>query len=542
MPMSKFDFADSALSQLNPDNHQNLIRIFEETVAEYAERPAFTALGQPMSFAELETHSRAFAGWLLNDCKLEEGDRVAVQLPNLLQYPIAAWGILRAGLILVNTNPLYTARELEHQFTDSGAKALVVLQEFIPTVEQIVANTGVKTIISTNVFDMMEAQPLPETGLGDAIRLVAFPDTIAAGENFELPAITSSMSDVAVLQYTGGTTGPAKGAMLSHGNIFAYTQQSKVINEQNSSYDPETVDMLVAPLPLYHVFGLTLYLMGNFIRGGHAVLIPNPRDIDSMMETMIGLTPTGFAAVNTMLVAMLQHPKFEELDWSACEGTIAGGAALVPEVAKEWERRSNSRVYEGYGLSETTALLTVNTEMHNRLGTVGKPVFGQEVKLITAEGAVAKPGEEGELWVRGANVMRGYWGRPEATNEAIDDDGFFKTGDVAIEEEGGFYRIVDRLKDMVLVSGFNVYPNEIENIAYEHPAIIEAAVIGKPDEKTGERVCLFAVSSDPNLTAEEVKEFCAERLAGYKRPKEVTFMDDLPKSNVGKILRRELRE
>lgn len=539
--MARFTFADELLEQLNEDNHANLVSIFDEVVAQYGQRTAFTALGQDMSFTELEQKSRAFAAWLRNDGGLEAGDRVAIQLPNLLQYPVAAWGVLRAGLVLVNTNPMYTATELSHQLSDSGAKIVVILAEFIATAQLCLADSDVHTIISTNIFDMMEAQEAPEASLPDDVRLITFPEVLAAGSVAEIPALETRMLDIAVLQYTGGTTGVAKGAMLTHGNIFAYTCQSRYSTEQSPNYNPDTVHLLIAPLPIYHVFGFSMYLVGNFIRGGSSVLIPDPRNLDGMMDIMAENAFTGFAAVNTMLVGMLQNPKFDAIDWQHCLGTIAGGAALVPEVAKEWIERTGSPVYEGYGLSETTASLTVNTDRDNRLGTVGKPMIGIEVKLMRLDGQPAAPGEEGELWVRGANVMRGYWQRPEATDEAIDQEGFFRTGDIAVEEDGGFYRIVDRLKDMVLVSGFNVYPNEIENVAYEHPSIVEAAVIGKPDPKTGEAVYLFAKSNDPELTEEALKAFCAERLTAYKRPREVRFLDELPKSNVGKILRRELR-
>lgn len=540
--MSRFAFSDARINEMNEEGHANLVAIFEETVAKYADRTAFSALGKDLSFAELDQQSRALAGWLLSEGGLKAGDRMAVQLPNLSQYPIAAWAILRSGLVLVNTNPLYTAPELEHQFNDSGARAVLILADFLPAAESVLPKTGVELVISTNVFDMFEAQAAPDVSLPATVRHVSFPEVLEQGKDLLIPAVNASMSDVAVLQYTGGTTGVAKGAMLTHGNVFAYTCQSKHLTEQSAYFHPDRAEVLIAPLPIYHVFGFSLYLVGNLVRGGKSVLIPNPRDLDGMMDVMIGEKFTGFAAVNTMLVGMLQSPKFDAIDWSECMGTISGGAALVPEVAREWVERTGTPIYEGYGLSETTASLTVNSEQFHQLGTVGKPLIGLEVKLVNAEGQEVAAGEEGELWVRGPNVMRGYWQRPEATQEAIDEDGFFKTGDIAILQHDGFYKIVDRLKDMVLVSGFNVYPNEIENAVYEHPAIVEAAVVGKPDAKTGESVCLFVKSSDASLTEADLKSYCAERLTGYKCPKQVIFLDDLPKSNVGKILRRELRD
>ncbi|MEM8499249.1 MAG: AMP-binding protein [Pseudomonadota bacterium] len=530
------------VDEMNQDGHPNLVAIFDETVSKYADRISFSALGKDLSFAELDQQSRALAGWLLSEGGLNAGDRVAVQLPNLSQYPIAAWAILRSGLVLVNTNPLYTAPELEHQFNDSGAKAVIMLADFLPAAESVLPKTGIELVVSTNIFDMFEAQAAPDVSLPAAVRHVTLPDVLEQGKDLQIPSVQATMSDVAVLQYTGGTTGVSKGAMLTHGNVFAYTCQSQHLTEQSSYFDPDRTEVLIAPLPIYHVFGFSLYLVGNLVRGGKSVLIPNPRDLDGMMDLMAGETFTGFAAVNTMLVGMLQSPKFDAINWSECTGTIAGGAAVVPEVAREWVERTNTPIYEGYGLSETTASLTVNSEQFNQLGTVGKPLIGLEVKIVNAEGLEVSLGEEGELWVRGPNVMRGYWQRPEATQEAIDEEGFFKTGDIAVQQHDGFFKIVDRLKDMVLVSGFNVYPNEIENVAYEHPAIVEAAVVGKPDAKTGESVCLFVKSSDASLKEDALKSFCAERLTGYKRPKQIIFLEELPKSNVGKILRRELRD
>ncbi len=539
---NRFAFCDRVVEELNTEGRQNVVSYFDEAVSKYADRIAFNALGQDMTFADIEKASRQFGAWLLNDGGLQPGDRVAVQLPNLLQYPIAAWGILRAGLILVNTNPLYTQRELEHQLNDSGAKAIVMVSEFLGNAEKVLPNTGVETLIVTNIFDMMEAQPAPETALKDQLRLITLPQAIAGGEGIDLPASAATMTDVAVLQYTGGTTGVAKGAMLTHGNIFGYIKQAGAVTDNDPNYREDRPELLIAPLPIYHIFGFTLYLVGNFVRGGQSILIPDPRNLDGMMDIMAAHKFTGFAAVNTMLVGMLRSPKFDTIDWSHNHGTIAGGAALVPEVAKEWIERTGTKIFEGYGLSETTATLTVNTESDNQLGTVGKPMIAQEVKIVNPAGEEVADGEEGELIVRGVQVMRGYWNRPEATAEAINEDGFFHTGDVAVRQPDGFIKIVDRLKDMVLVSGFNVYPNEIENVVYEHPDIVEAAVIGKPDEKTGEAVALYAVSSNPDLTAEALKNHCREHLTGYKLPKYITFLDELPKSAVGKILRRELRD
>jgi len=538
----RFDYCDRIVEELTAPGHKNLLDIFDDSVSKYADRVAFNALGQDITFAEVERQSRAFAAWLRKSGGLQPGDRVAIQLPNLLQYPVAAWGVLRAGLILVNTNPLYTERELEHQLNDSGARAIVMVSEFLGTAEKVLPLTAVETLIVTNIFDMIEAQPAPETPLNEQLRLVTFPETLRARAEAPLPACDAGMEDIAVLQYTGGTTGVAKGAMLTHGNFYTYVRQAEAMRADDPNYSEQVAEVLIAPLPIYHIFGFTLYLVGNFSSGGQSVLIPDPRNLDGMMEVMKSYKFTGFAAVNTMLVGMLQNPKFEEIDWSHNRGTIVGGAALVPEVAKEWIARTGTKLFEGYGLSETTAVVSVNTHKHNRLGSVGKAQIGEEVKIIDSEGNELPDGEAGELVVRGGQVMRGYWNRPDATEESIDKNGFFRTGDVAIREPDGFFRIVDRLKDMIIVSGFNVYPNEIENVVYEHPDIVEAAVIGIPYAKSGEAVALYVVSKNPELTENALKDFCRQHLTGYKLPKTVTFTNELPKSAVGKILRRELRD
>ncbi|NKI16877.1 AMP-binding protein [Spongiibacter sp. KMU-166] len=538
----RFAYCDRTVEALTSPGHSNLIDIFDEAVSQFAGRVAFSALGQDMTYAELEQQSRSFAAWLRNEGGLQAGDRVAIQLPNLMQYPVAAWGILRAGLILVNTNPLYTERELEHQLNDSGARAIVMLSEFLPKAEKVLPDTPVETLIITNIFDMMEAQPAPDTALTNTLRVVTFPETLHAGGDTPLSSDGADMTDIAVLQYTGGTTGVAKGAMLTHGNFYTYVRQAEAMRADDAGFDPEAIEVLIAPLPIYHIFGFTLYLIGNFSNGGQSILIPDPRNLDGMMDTMKSCRFSGFAAVNTMLVGMLQNPKFDEIDWSHNRGTIVGGAALVPEVAREWSARTGTPLFEGYGLSETTAVVSINTQRNCRLGTVGKAQIGEEVKIVDPDGNELPDGEAGELVVRGGQVMRGYWNRPEATDEAIDDEGFFRTGDIALREPDGFFRIVDRLKDMIIVSGFNVYPNEVENVVYEHPDIVEAAVIGKPDTKSGEAVALYAVSTNPDLTAAALQDFCRQHLTGYKVPKSVTFVDELPKSAVGKILRRALRD
>ncbi len=535
--VSELPFSQQKLIELNAeDGFTSLVDGFNRACDKFADRPAYTCLGQTLSFQEIEQLSRQFGCYLVEHCGLVQGDRVAVQLPNINQFPIAIWGILRAGLVVVNTNPLYTAREQLHQFNDSGAKVLVVLSDLLPLTEQVVPQTGVEMVIATSAIDLLQPQPLPASSL---TQIVSFTDALAQGAGKQLPVISSTMADVAVLQYTGGTTGPSKGAILSHGNIFGGQRMSKLSVDFSDEAVP---DLLIAPMPLYHVFGFTMNAVGGFVGGSHSVLIPNARDVDSMVTTMKQHQLTTMTGITTLLQGLMRHPQFDDIDFSRLKGIIVGGAALVKEVGDEWEARTGAKVFEGYGLSETTAVLSCNGPDKSRLGTVGLPMLYQDVKLIDAEGNSVATGERGEICTRGAHVMQGYWNRPDATAEAIDGDGWFRTGDIGLMAEDGMLSIVDRLKDMVIVSGFNVYPNEIEDVVYGHGDIIECAVVGVADDRTGEAVKLFVVSTNPDLRVQQVKDFCREQLTAYKVPKHVAFMDELPKSPVGKILRRELRD
>lgn len=539
----RFNFARQQIEAINTENYSSVLDLFERACTEFSDRTAFTCLGQDITFAEIDKMSASFAAYLSGDGGLQSGDRVAIQLPNLIQYPIVAWGILRAGLVLVNTNPLYTERELRHQFQDSGAKAVVLLSDFITAAEKVIPDTDIKLVIATHALDMMEPQPAPAHNLDKSVVLLTLPAAISLGESKDsgegLSKVRPTLNDLAVLQYTGGTTGVAKGAMLSHGNIISCISQGR--NHFAEDNNESETRLLIAPLPIYHIFGFTLYLCGNFASGGRSVLIPNPRDIDGLLDVMRSFPFTEFAAVNTMLVALMANEKFDAVDWSNLKWTIAGGAALVPDVAEEWEWRTDSKLIEGYGLSETTANLTLNSPATRRIGSAGQAVGYQEIKLMDSSGVQVADGEEGELWVRGPNVMMGYWQRSEATDEAIDAEGFFKTGDVVVRLDNGFYKIVDRIKDMVLVSGFNVYPNEIEHVITSHPDVLECAVVGVVDDRTGEAVKAFVVRRNNNLTETTLREFCRTDLTAYKVPKHIEFRDELPKSNVGKILRRELR-
>ena len=540
---SRFNFSRKQVDAINGEHYTSVLDLFERACAEFAEKIAFSCLGQDISFRQMDDMSGKFASYLRGPAGLQHGDRVAIQLPNLIQYPVAAWGILRAGLVLVNTNPLYTERELRHQFQDSGAKAVVMLSDFVAAAEQVIPDTDIKLVITTNALDMMEPQPGPTHNLDQSVVLLTLPAAISLGQGkgsrSGLSGARPTVNDLAVLQYTGGTTGVARGAMLSHGNIISAIAQGR--NHLAEAQGESETRLLIAPLPIYHIFGFTLYLCGNFASGGRSVLIPNPRDLYGLLDVMRSVPFTEFAAVNTMLVGLMANQKFDDVDWSNLKWTIAGGAALVPDVAREWERRTDSKLIEGYGLSETTANLSLNVPSSRRIGSVGQAMGFQEIKLMDSSGKMVADGNEGELWVRGPNVMMGYWKRPEATEEAIDPEGFFKTGDVAVKLDNGFYKIVDRIKDMILVSGFNVYPNEIENVLYSHPDVLECAVVGVVDDHSGEAVKAFVVVRNSGLTATALREFCRQDLTAYKVPKHIEFRDGLPKSNVGKILRRELR-
>jgi long-chain acyl-CoA synthetase len=539
----RFNFSRKQVDAINSEHYTSVLDLFERACSEFAEKIAFSCLGQDISFRQIDEMSGKFAAFLRGDAGLQYGDRVAIQLPNLIQYPVAAWGILRAGLVLVNTNPLYTERELRHQFQDSGAKAVVMLSDFVAAAEQVIPDTDIKLVITTNALDMMEPQPGPTHNLDQSVVLLTLPAAISLGQGkgsgSGLSGARPTVNDLAVLQYTGGTTGVAKGAMLSHGNIISAIAQGR--NHLAEAQGESETRLLIAPLPIYHIFGFTLYLCGNFASGGRSVLIPNPRDLYGLLDVMRSVPFTEFAAVNTMLVGLMANQKFDDVDWSNLKWTIAGGAALVPDVAREWERRTDSKLIEGYGLSETTANLSLNVPSSRRIGSVGQAMGFQEIKLMDSSGKMVADGNEGELWVRGPNVMMGYWKRPEATEEAIDPEGFFKTGDVAVKLDNGFYKIVDRIKDMILVSGFNVYPNEIENVLYSHPDVLECAVVGIVDDHSGEAVKAFVVVRNSGLMATALREFCRQDLTAYKVPKHIEFRDELPKSNVGKILRRELR-
>lgn len=535
---------------IDPDKHESLVEIFNGFVERFADRPAFTCLGQTLTYAELNKQSAAFAAYLQSETSLQVGDRIAVQLPNILQYPIVVFGAMRAGMVVVNTNPLYTEREMEHQFNDSGAKALVVLANMADKAEKVLPNTGIKHVIVTNVGDMHGTikrvlintvlkhvkKEVPAFNIPGAVALRSALK-IGAGKSFS--AVKVDRNDVVVLQYTGGTTGVAKGAMLTHRNLMSNMMQCHGLFSMVLEEGKETV---IAPLPLYHIYAFTVHCMVMLETGNHSILIPNPRDIPGFIKTLQSSEFSGFVGLNTLFVALCGQEAFRALNFSKLKLTISGGMALTKDAADQWQKVTGCEIAEGFGMTETSPVVSFNPPGFVKLGTIGMPVASTACKVIDDEGNELPIGEAGELCVKGPQVMKGYWQRPEATAETITEDGWLKTGDVAVITDDGYMKIVDRKKDMIIVSGFNVYPNEVEDALVSHPDIVEAAAIGIPDPKSSEAVKVFIVSKNENLTAAEVKDWCRERLTAYKVPRHIEFRDELPKTNVGKILRRELRD
>ncbi|MCQ4230647.1 long-chain-fatty-acid--CoA ligase FadD2 [Pseudomonas stutzeri] len=538
--------------------YRSVVEVFERACKAHADRPAFSNMGVTLSYSDLEHYSAAFAAWLQHHTDLQPGDRIAIQMPNLLQYPVAVFGALRAGLIVVNTNPLYTAREMRHQFQDSGARALVYLNTFGNHVQEVLADTAIEHLIEVQIGDMLPTlrgalvnaavkhlkKMVPDYSLPQA---VAFKNLLRDGARHSLKPTPLSLDDIAVLQYTGGTTGVAKGAMLTHGNLVANMQQVRAnmqqLDAQGHPVIREGQEVMIAPLPLYHIYAFTVNCMCMMVTGNHNVLITNPRDINGFVKELQRWQFSAFLGLNTLFVALMAHPQFKKVDFSRLKGTNSGGTALVSAVAERWKSMTGCTVVEGYGLTETSPVVCANPHgEHSRLGTVGLPVPGTTLKVIDDEGNALPLGERGELCVKGPQVMKGYWQRPEATAEVLDEEGWLRTGDIAVIDQDGFVSIVDRKKDLIIVSGFNVYPNEIEDVVMAHPKVAACAAIGVADEKSGEAVKLFVVPSDPTLTQEELHAYCRENFTGYKMPRHYVFRDALPMTPVGKILRRELRE
>lgn len=529
---------------------ETIVDAFLQAVEKYRDKPAYTCMGCTLTYAQLDHLSQQFSAFLQHHTGLEPGDRIAIQLPNILQYPVVVFGAMRAGMVVVNTNPLYTPREMEHQFVDAGTKAVVILSSMAHKLEQVISATQLRHVIITDLADL---HPLPKRWLINAAakyvkkivppyslpHAVSLRWALARGSETHFTPQEVEAGDIAVLQYTGGTTGVAKGAMLTHTNLLANMRQCAFFMEKAGvQTGSETV---VAPLPMYHIYAFMLHclLVPHF--GNHSLLITNPRDTKTFIRTLAGTPWSVFVGINTLFVSLLNNENFRRLDFSRLKLTLAGGMALTEAAARHWEASTGCVVLEGYGLTETSPVLTINPPGHARLGTIGIPVANTSIKIIADDGTAMPCGEAGELCAQGPQVMKGYWQRMEATRETI-IDGWLHTGDVAIVDEDGYIRIVDRKKDMIIVSGFNVYPNEIENVMSAHPDIVECAAVGVPDALSGEAVKLFVVPRNLTLDVDQVRAYAREQLTAYKIPRYVEFRNELPKSNVGKILRRELRE
>ncbi|MCW1994333.1 long-chain acyl-CoA synthetase [Bradyrhizobium diazoefficiens] len=540
-------------ADIEPTQYASLVDLLEESFAKFADRKAFICMDKSISYRDLDQMSVALAAYLQGR-GLQRGARVAIMMPNVLQYPIATAAVLRAGFAVVNVNPLYTPRELEHQLKDSGAEAIIVLENFAHTVEQVIAKTSVKHVIVASMGDLLGfkgvivnlvvrrvKKMVPAWSLPGA---VSFNDALSAGRGLTFNKPKLSPGDVAFLQYTGGTTGVSKGATLLHRNIVANVLQNDAWLQPALAAPPHVDQlMIVCALPLYHIFALTACYLLAVRAGGCNLLIPNPRDIAGFVKELAKYQVNSFPAVNTLYNGLMHHPDFKKLDFSKLKISNGGGMAVQRPVAEQWKAVTGCFIAEGYGLSETSPTLTCNPATTNDFsGSIGIPVPSTYISIRDDDGNEVPLGQAGEICAKGPQVMSGYWNRPEETAKVMTADGYFRTGDIGVMDEKGYTKIVDRKKDMILVSGFNVYPNEIEEVIASHPGVLECAVIGIPDSKSGEAVKAFVVKKDQNLTAEAVIKFCHEQLTGYKVPKHIEFRTDLPKTNVGKILRRQLRD
>ena len=541
-------------TDIDTSQYTSLVQLIEDSYRQYSSRVAYSFMGKEMTYAEADSLSQAFAAYL-QGLGLVKGDRVAIMMPNVPQYPVAVAGVLRAGLVVVNVNPLYTPRELEHQLKDSGAKAIVIIENFAATLTQCIANTPVKHVVLAamgdrlgllkgalvnyvvrNVKKMVPAYHLPQA--------VRFNEAIAQGTKGTLKKPDIKPDDVAVLQYTGGTTGVSKGAVLLHRNVVANALQSEAWNTPAMKTIPAGEQpTAVCALPLYHIFAFTVNMMLSLRMGGKTILIPNPRDIPAVLKELSQHTFHSFPAVNTLFNGLANHPDFGTVNWRNLKVSLGGGMAVQHAVAKLWLEKTGCPICEGYGLSETSPSASCNpVTSHEFSGTIGVPIPGTSMKCLDDDGQEVPMGQPGEIAIKGPQVMAGYWQRPDETAKVMTADGYFKTGDVGLMDERGYFKIVDRKKDMVLVSGFNVYPNEVEDVVASCPGVMECAVVGVADEKTGEAVKLVIVKKDEALTEAQVREFCKANMTGYKQPKVIEFRTELPKTPVGKILRRELRD
>jgi long-chain acyl-CoA synthetase len=547
-------YPEGVPADIDASHYPSLVALMEESFTRYAERTAYSFMGKDMSYGEVDRLSRSFAAYL-QGLGLAKGDRVAVMMPNCPQYPISVAGILRAGLILVNVNPLYTPRELEHQLKDSGAKAIVIMENFGTTLQQCLAATPVKHVVLGAMGDRLGfvkgalvnyvvrhvKKLVPEYSLPGAVR---FNDALDKGKGRAPQAVQIGPDDVAVLQYTGGTTGVSKGAVLLHRNVIANVLQSEAWNDPVMRKVPAGEQPTsVCALPLYHIFAFTVNMMLSMRTGGKLILIPNPRDIAGVLKELSKHTFHSFPAVNTLFNGLANHPDFATVNWKNLKVSVGGGMAVQGAVAKLWLEKTGCPICEGYGLSETSPSATCNpTTSTAYTGTIGLPLPSTWLKLLDDEGQEVPIGQPGEIAIKGPQVMAGYWQRPDETAKVMTADGYFKSGDIGVVDERGYFKIVDRKKDMILVSGFNVYPNEIEDVVAQIPGVLECAAVGISDERTGEAVKLVIVRKNPELTEAQVKEYCRANLTGYKQPRVIEFRTEMPKTPVGKILRRELRD
>jgi len=540
-------------ADIDPDQYGSLVQLLEESFDKYAANNAFVCMDKFLTYGELDAMSKRLAAWLQSR-GLKQGARVAVMMPNVLQYPIALAAILRAGYTVVNVNPLYTPRELEHQLKDSGSEAIIVLENFAHTVQQVLGKTPVRHVVVASMGELLGAKGMLVNFVVRSVKkmvpdfsiphMVRFRDALAQGTRMPFTAPQLASSDVAFLQYTGGTTGVSKGATLTHRNVIANVLQSEAWSLPSMS-QPPVVDFptIVCALPLYHIFALTACALWGMRVGALNILIPNPRDIPGFVEELMKYKVNMLPAVNTLYNALVNNPAFRHVDFSGLKVSNGGGMAVQKAVDDKWHAITGTHIIEGYGLSETAPVATCNRcDVPGFTGTIGLPVPSTEIAIVDDDGRALPLGSRGEIAIRGPQVMSGYWNRPDETAKVMTADGYFRSGDVGIMDEQGYVKIVDRKKDMILVSGFNVYPNELEEVIMAHPGVLECAVVGVPDEHSGEAVKVFVVRKDPTLDAEQLMDYCKQEFTGYKKPRYIEFRDELPKTNVGKILRRALRE
>lgn len=536
-------------ANIDPDAYCSLTEFFDETFKKYSDKPAFSCMGKTLTFSQIDKRSKQFGAYL-SSRGLQAGDKIALMMPNLLQYPIALFGALRAGLVVVNTNPLYTPREMHHQFTDAGVKAIIIAENFAANLQKILGDTEIKTVIVTSIGELLG---FPKKAIVNFVvrkikrmvpkydipNTVTFSEALRQGKKFSLPALENNPEDVIILQYTGGTTGVAKGAMLTNRNLIANMQQTRAFMQP---FLKEGEEVALCPLPLYHIFAFTVNCLVLMSYGALNVLITNARDLPSVIKAMKQYPISLMTGVNTLFNALANHKDFTSVDFSNLKISVGGGMAVQRSVAEKWQKLTGCFLSEGYGMTEASPVVSVNPlDGSGKLGTIGLPLPSTDLRIVDDAGQPLATGGVGEIQVKGPQVMKGYYNRPEATADAI-ADGWLSTGDIGVMLPDGYFQIVDRKKDMILVSGFNVFPNEVEEVVASHEKVLEVAAIGVPDAKSSEVVKVFVVKKDNSLTKEELIAYCRENMTGYKVPKEVEFRKDLPKTNVGKILRRELKE